>query len=68
MVVGFDDREHLLGEVFFAGEDAVFEQSSVEDREDDLDLVEPGGVGGGELEAPAGVRGEPVLDFLGAAG
>jgi hypothetical protein len=27
LVVGLDEREHLLGEVFLAGEDAVFEQS-----------------------------------------
>jgi hypothetical protein len=31
LVVGFDECEHLLGEVFFAGEAVVLEQSAVED-------------------------------------
>jgi len=39
LVVGLDVGEHLLGEVFFTGEDAVLEQSAPEDREEDLDLV-----------------------------
>ncbi len=68
LVVGLDEREHLLGEVGLAGEDAVLEQSAVEDREEDLDLVEPRGVLGGELEAPPRMVFQPVADFLGAAG
>jgi hypothetical protein len=30
---------HLLGEVFLTEEDAMLEQSAVQDREEDLDLV-----------------------------
>jgi hypothetical protein len=41
LVVGLDVGEHLLGEVGLAGEDAVLEQPPGEDREEDLDLVEP---------------------------
>ena len=37
-------------------------------REEDLDLVQPRGVGRGELEAPARVVFQPVGDLLGAAG
>ena len=68
MVVGLDEGEHLLGEVLFRGEDAVLEQSPVEDREEDLDLVEPAGVLGGKDEAPAGMVGEPVAHFRGRPG
>ena len=68
MVVVLDEGEHLVGEVGFAGEGASFEQAAGEDREEDLDLVEPGGVGGGELKAPARMGCQPVLDLLGAAG
>jgi hypothetical protein len=41
LVVGLDVGEHLLREVGLAGEDPVLEQAAHEDREEDLDLVEP---------------------------
>jgi hypothetical protein len=64
LVVGLDVGEHLLGEVILAGEDAVLEQAAVQDREEDLDLVEPRGVCRGELKAPAWMGLKPVLDLL----
>src|SRR5688572_19462480 len=36
-----------------------------EQREEALDLVDPGGRGGGEVDVPAGALGEPVADELG---
>src|SRR5262249_61410198 len=64
LVVGLDESEHLLGEVLFAWEGAAFEQASGEDREEDLDLVEPARVLWGEDEAPAWMLGQPVAHFL----
>ena len=67
LVVGLDVGEHLLGEVLLAGEAAVLEQPAPEDREEDLDLVQPRGVGRSELKAPARMGLQPVLDLLGAS-
>lgn len=67
LVVGLDEGEQLLGEVFFADERAVAQQAAGEDGEEDLDLVEPGRVLGRELKPPPGVLGQPVLDLLGGA-
>jgi len=56
LVLGLDVREHLLRKVGLAGEDPVLEQPAPEDREEDLDLVEPRRVLGGELKAPPRMR------------
>ena len=63
--MGLDVGEDLFGEVLLAGEDVVLEQAADEYREEDFDLVEPRGVSRGELEAPARMGPQPVLDFLG---
>ena len=62
-VVALDEGEQLRFQVGLAGEDAAPEQAAGEDREPELDLVEPGGVGGGEVEVPARVRFEPGDDL-----
>src|SRR5712692_7958961 len=54
-VVAVDEVEQLRLQVVLAGEDAASEQAAGEDREEELDLVEPGGVRGGEVEVPARV-------------
>src|SRR5665811_722303 len=54
--------EHLLGKIFGGVEVAVLEQPAAHDREDDLDLVEPARMVGGELKAPARMGPEPRLD------
>src|SRR5215210_1106328 len=52
-VVAPDEGEQLGPEVGLRLEDAAAEEPAGEDREEQLDLVEPGGVGGGEVEGPA---------------
>src|SRR5215210_6732365 len=64
-VVAPDEGEQLGPEVGLRLEDAAAEEPAGEDREEQLDLVEPGGVGGGEVEGPAGVGREPGLDLRG---
>src|SRR5262245_37617851 len=46
----------------------MLEQSPIEDREDDLDLIQPRGVGRGELKTPTWMLLQPVFDLLGTAG
>ncbi len=41
-VVVLDEGEHLRREVGLGVKDAVLDQPAVQDREEDLDLVEPG--------------------------
>ena len=62
-VVAADEVEQLRFEVFFARERPAPEQAAGEDGEEQLDLVEPGGVGRGEVEVPARVRVEPGDDL-----
>jgi hypothetical protein len=58
----FDVGEHLGGEVVGPCELAVFEQAARQDREEDLDLVEPRGVLGRKDHLPAWVFVQPGLD------
>lgn len=64
-VVALDEREQLGSEVGFAGEDPAAEQAAGEDREEQLDLVQPRGVSRGEVERPPGMVFEPMLDLGG---
>src|SRR6476646_8481170 len=59
-VVALEEAEQLCLEVVFAGEGAALQEPAGEDREEELDLVEPGGVRRGEVKPPARVLGEPV--------
>src|SRR3990172_7725421 len=68
LVVKLHEGEHLVGEVVLACERPVLEEATGEDGEEDLHLVEPACVPGGEDEAPARVLGEPVCYLLGRPG
>ena len=63
-----DEGQHLGRQILRAGESAVLEHAAREDREEDLDLVEPAGVLGREDELPARVLEEPVSDLPGLVG
>src|SRR3989304_4110034 len=62
-VVALDECEQLRLQVGLAGEEAALEQPSGEDREEEVDLGQPGGGRGGEVEVPAGGRLEPLADL-----
>ena len=46
----------------------MLEQPAPQDREEDLDLVQPRGVSASELKAPARVSLEPLVHVLDAGG
>jgi hypothetical protein len=52
LVVELNEGEHLLGELLLALERALAKQAAGEDREEDLDLVEPARCTG-ESRAPS---------------
>ena len=57
------EGEDLLLELGDGGEGAAADGLLGDDVEPDFDLVEPGGVGGGEVEVVAWPGGEPALDL-----
>ena len=61
-VVVVGEAEDPLLELGNGGEGAAADGLPGDDVEPDLDLVEQGGVGGGEMEMVAGPGGEPALD------
>ena len=67
-VVVFDEGVDAVGELLDAGEGAAADGLLGDDAEPALDLVEPGGVGGREVQVVSGPAGEPVLDLGVAVG
>ena len=65
-VVVVDECEDLSGEFVDGVELAVFEYASLQDREEQLDLVEPRRVRRGVVQEHAGMRVEELLDGRGA--
>ena len=61
VVVVLREAEDLLPELLDRREGAAADGLAGDDAEPDLDLVEPGGVGGGEVDVVARAGGEPAL-------
>ena len=61
-VVVVGEAADLLLELGDGGEGTAADGLLRDEVESDLDLVEPGGVGGGEVDVVAGPVGEPALD------
>ena len=62
-VIAVGEVEDLFLELGDRGERATADGFLGDDIEPDLDLVEPGGVGGSEMDMVAGPSGEPALDL-----
>ena len=62
-VVRFDEGIDGLAQLLDRGEAGAVERAAGEDREPDLDLVEPAGVGRGEVEVDTGMAGQPSIPF-----
>ena len=60
-VVAGDEVIDVVPELVDIGEAGAGEGAALEDGEPDLDLVEPGAVGRGEMEADVWVAGEPAF-------
>src|SRR5260370_42401548 len=60
-VVAGDEVIDVVPELVDIGEAGAGEGAALEDGEPDLDLVEPGAVGRGEIEADVWVAGEPAF-------
>ena len=67
-VVVLDEGDDTVGELVDGVELAAAQQSAFEDREEQLDLVEPRGVGGREVQMDVPVLVEELLDQFGAVG
>jgi len=67
-VVCRDEVVDSLHELFDAGERAAADGLVGDQREEALDLVEPGAVGRDEVHVPARARRQPGLDFRMAVG
>ena len=65
-VVVLDEGDHASGEFVDGTELAAAQQSAFEDREEQLDLVEPRRVGGREVQMDLRMLVEEPLDQLGA--
>src|ERR1700688_3224885 len=67
LIIALDEGIDVFPELGHAGEARALERQAAEDREPTLDLVEPGGVGRGEVEMNVLVAGEPslALGFVG---
>ena len=59
-VVRFDEGIDGLAQLPDRGEAGAVERAAREDREPDLDLIEPAGVGRGEVEVDVLVPGQPA--------
>src|SRR4029077_188934 len=66
-VVAVDESIDVIPELLDIGEGSAGQGVALENREPDLDLVEPGAVGRGEVEADIGMAGQPAitLGFVG---
>ena len=64
-IVGLDEGVDVLAELGDGVEGRAVQRLSFEDREPDLDLVEPGCAGWREMELHGGVTLEPAVAFLG---
>ena len=62
-VIGVGEVSDLVDELADRGERAAPDRFLGNDVEPDLDLIDPGGVGGGEVDVIAGPSSEPALDF-----
>src|ERR1044071_6857527 len=60
-VVAADEIIDVAPELLNVGEAGGGQGAALEDGEPDLDLVEPGTVGRGEVQADVGMAGEPAL-------
>jgi hypothetical protein len=67
-VVVLDERDDALGELVDGAELAAAQQPAFQDREEQLDLVEPRRVGRREVQTHVRVPLEEVRDQLGAVG
>lgn len=61
--MGLDEAVNALDELLDAGKRASTDGSAGDDAKPDLDLVEPGGIGWGEMEVEARVAGHPRTNF-----
>ena len=62
-VIGVGEGSDLVDELADGGEGAAPDRFLGDDVEPDLDLVEPGRIGGSEMDMVAGPCSEPALDF-----
>ena len=67
LVIGLDEGIDVFLELFDRGEGCAAQGLSFQDREPDLDLIEPGGPGRREVEAHGGMTLEPAI-VLGLVG
>ena len=68
LVPAVDEGADLGVEVLDGGEDSSVDGRTVDDGEEDLDHVEPGGAGGGEVDVGAGVGLQPGAHLGGLVG
>ena len=61
LVVAGDEGIDVIPELADGCEAGVGERAALQDGEPDLDLVQPRGIGQGELEVDIGMAGEPAL-------
>ena len=66
-IVAVDESIDVIPELLDVGEGSGGQGVALENGEPDLDLVEPGAVGRGEVEADIGMAGQPAitLGFMG---
>ena len=62
-IVAFDEGIDAISDLLGRGEAGALEGGAAEDREPDLDLVHPGGVGRREVEAHVGMTRQPAVAF-----
>ena len=60
-VVAVDESIDVIPELLDIGEGSAGQGVALENGEPDLDLVEPGAVGRGEVEADIGMAGQPAI-------
>ena len=63
LVVGLDESIDVLPELLDRGEGGTAQGLALEDREPNLDLVEPGGASRREVEVTVGMALEPAVDL-----
>ena len=61
LVVARDEGVDRRAQLGYRGEAGTLKRAAAEDREPDLDLVEPGSVGRGEVEVNVVVPGQPQI-------
>ena len=65
LVVAGDEGIDVIPELADGCEAGVGERAALQDGEPDLDLVQPRGIGRGEVEMDIGMAGEPALALMG---